>query len=127
MRTWVLCCTALGLFGLLAFCNKPHRPTVSPPIADSEAVVCPRIWDEKELATWATPVAGLGIRPGHFSEGEYYAAPVDNLRSYPVYHPRFEPPGYRQWMISQGPQPLIEPEQLKTKADWIEAGRRVFE
>jgi mono/diheme cytochrome c family protein len=26
-----------------------------------------------------------------------------------------------------GPQPLIEPEKLKTEADWIDAGRRVFE
>ena len=26
-----------------------------------------------------------------------------------------------------GPMPLIEPGKLKTKADWIEAGRRVFD
>src|SRR5215831_3605947 len=26
-----------------------------------------------------------------------------------------------------GPKPLIEPEKLKNEADWIEAGRRVFE
>ena len=26
-----------------------------------------------------------------------------------------------------GPKPLIEPEKLKSKADWIEAGRRVFD
>ena len=26
-----------------------------------------------------------------------------------------------------GPQPLIEPEKLRTEAEWIEAGRRVFE
>src|SRR5437868_14008695 len=26
-----------------------------------------------------------------------------------------------------GPKPLIEPEKLKTEADWIEAGRRVFD
>lgn len=87
----------------------------------------PRLWAEEALATWATPVAGLGARPGHFSEAEYYAAPIDNLRTYPVYHPRFEPPGYREWMLAQGPQPLIEPEKLETKADWIEAGRRVFD
>jgi hypothetical protein len=52
---------------------------------------------------------------------------VDNLRTYPVYHPRREPPGYREWIKAQGPQRLIEPEKLKTEADWIEAGRVVFE
>jgi len=94
---------------------------------ENQHVVVPKIWDEKELATWATPLAGLGQRPGHYSEAEYYAAPVDNLRTYPVYHPNYEPPSYREWMIAQGPQPLIEPEKLKSKTDWIDAGRRVFE
>ena len=26
-----------------------------------------------------------------------------------------------------GPKPLIEPDKLKTEADWVEAGQRVFE
>jgi len=94
---------------------------------EPEPIVVPKIWDENALATWATPVAGLGVPPGHFSEVEYYSAPVDNLRTYPVYHPRHEPPGYREWMKAQGPQPLIEPDKLRTKADWIQAGQRVFE
>lgn len=93
----------------------------------SRPVIVPKIWDAEQLADWATPVAGLGVRPGFVSEKEYYAAPVDNLRTYPVYHPRREPPGYRDWIKSQGPQRLIEPERLSTKADWIEAGRIVFE
>jgi len=46
----------------------------------------PKTWDAKALADWATPVAGLNVRPGHFSEEEYYRAPVDNLRTYPVYY-----------------------------------------
>jgi hypothetical protein len=113
---------------MIAVCSRPNKaPRPNKIGAAEETVVCPKIWDEKELATWATPVAGLGIAPGHFSEEEYYAAPIDNLRTYPVYHPKFEPPGYREWMLAQGPQPLIEPEKLKTKADWIDAGRRVFE
>jgi hypothetical protein len=54
----------------------------------------PKTWDERALADWATPVAGLNVRPGHFSEQEYYAAPIDNLRTYPVYYPGREPAGY---------------------------------
>ncbi|HKQ48972.1 MAG TPA: hypothetical protein VJZ71_12950 [Phycisphaerae bacterium] len=112
---------------LVAAWAETSPPTQRRPPADSENITVPKIWDEKQLATWATPVAGLGVRPGHFSEEEYYAAPVDNLRTYPVYHPNREPPGYRAWMKSQGPRPLIEPEKLRTKADWVEAGRQVFE
>lgn len=87
----------------------------------------PRIWTDEALADWATPVAGLGVPPGHVSEAEYYAAPVDNLRTYPVFHPAREPAGYRDWIKAQGPQRLIEPEKLVTTADWIAAGARVFE
>src|SRR5512133_3940784 len=87
----------------------------------------PRTWDTKALADWATPVAGLSLRPGHFSEVEYYQSPVDNLRTYPVYYPGREPEGYWEMLQKAGPQPLIEPERLKTEADWIRAGKRVFE
>jgi mono/diheme cytochrome c family protein len=87
----------------------------------------PKTWDAKALVDWATPVAGLNVRPGHFSEGEYYRAPIDNLRTYPVYYPGHEPAGYWEMLQRVGPKPLIEPETLKTDADWIRAGKRVFE
>jgi hypothetical protein len=92
----------------------------------SERMVAPRIWDAKQLATWATPVAGLNVTGNFYSEEEYYAVPVDNLRTYPVYAPDKEPKGYREWMLKQGAQRLIEPEKLKTDRDWVEAGRVVF-
>jgi len=117
----------LGLMTTHTVCSKPHPQAKHSKASETDTIVVPRIWDDRELATWATPVAGLGLPPGHFSEKEYYAAPIVNLRTYPVYHPKFEPPGYREWIKSQGPQRLIEPEKLKTKADWIEAGRVVFE
>lgn len=96
-------CFLLALTIVLTVCSKPHRETVIRPGEEMQVVVVPKIWDEKELATWATPLAGLGVRPGHFSEAEYYAAPIVNLRTYPVYHPKFEPPGYREWIKSRGP------------------------
>jgi hypothetical protein len=92
----------------------------------SQQIVVPKIWDAKQLATWATPVAGLNIAANFYSEQEYYAAPIDNVRTYPVYTPDKEPKGYREWMLKQGAQRLIEPENLKTERDWIEAGRAVF-
>src|SRR5215831_7638695 len=87
----------------------------------------PKTWDEAALADWATPVAGLNLRPGHLSEKDYYALPVENLRTYPVYYPGREPAGYWGMLQQIGPKPLIEPARLRTEADWIEAGRRVFD
>jgi mono/diheme cytochrome c family protein len=87
----------------------------------------PKVWDEAALADWATPIAGLGVPPTNMSADEYYAMTIENVRSYPVYFPGREPDGYWKMLQRVGPQPLIEPERLSTEADWIEAGRRVFD
>jgi len=91
------------------------------------SVNAPRTWDEAALRDWATPVAGLNVRPGHFSQEEYDRAPIDNLRTYPVYYPGREPAGYWEMLQTVGPKPLIEPSTLNTDEDWIRAGKRVFE
>jgi mono/diheme cytochrome c family protein len=87
----------------------------------------PVTWDETSLQDWATPIAALGVRPGHFSAEEYHQAPVDNLRTYPVYYPGREPAGYWEMLQSVGPKPLIESAGLKNDADWVRAGQRVFD
>jgi hypothetical protein len=86
----------------------------------------PQVWDEEALADWAMPLAGLNARPTHISVADYYALPEENLRSYPVYMPQREPPGYWEEIARLGPQPLIEPDKLATKDDWIAAGEHVF-
>ena len=87
----------------------------------------PRVWDEKGLAGWHLPIAGQKFSAGHFTEAEYYAAPVDNLRTYPVYFPGREPKGFWETLTTAGPKPLIEPDKIKTEADWRQAGQRVFD
>src|SRR5687768_14327251 len=59
-----------------------------------ERPVAPKIWDDKALADWALPLAGVKATPHFYSEAEYYAAPAADLRTYPVYHPDREPSGY---------------------------------
>ncbi|MGH9838957.1 MAG: hypothetical protein ACREEM_09245 [Blastocatellia bacterium] len=113
----------LALAGVAAFIG--HGRAQKPVNAFSPNI--PKTWDEVALAEWATPVAGLNVRPGHISAKEYYALTVENLRTYPVYLNGKEPEGYWEMLNRVGPQPLIEPEKLKTKADWIEAGRKVFD
>ena len=56
-------------------------------LAAQQTLKPPVTWDEAALREWATPIAGLNVRPGHFSPEEYHKAPVDNLRTYPVYFP----------------------------------------
>jgi len=86
----------------------------------------PRVWDQRALEDWATPLAGLNERPTHMSAAEYYAIPEENLRTYPVYLPDREPAGYWETILSAGPQALIELDRLTTEADWIAAGKKVF-
>src|SRR5437762_852678 len=91
------------------------------------AAETPKTWDDRALADWATPVAGLNVRPGHFSEREYYAAPVDNLRTYPVYDPEREPAGYWEALQKKRPEPLVEIGRQRSAADLVLDGRRVFD
>ena len=87
----------------------------------------PRLWTDEALSGWALPIAGVNATPSFYTEAEYYAAPVDELRTYPVYLKGREPKGYRDWMRRQGPQPLIEIGKARSDAEWVEAGRRMFD
>lgn len=107
------------LFGSLLLARAhPHVPSRQE---------IPRTWEEAALADWATPLAGINVRPGHLSAAEYYAKPVDNLRTYPVYAPGREPAGYWDMLQQRGPKALLERATLTTRAEWVAAGRRVFE
>jgi hypothetical protein len=115
MRT----CLRRGALLVAAVAGMAQAPSVWRP-------EIPRVWDDVALAEWATPLAGLNVRPTHLSPADYYALPEENLQSYPVYLPRREPEGYWQMLQAAGPKPLIEPARLTGKDDWIRAGGRVF-
>jgi hypothetical protein len=113
--------TILALFAVAVLANAP---TAVQPGSGSRV---PRLWTDEALRTWPLPVAGVHASPSFISEAEYYAAPVDEVRTYPVYVKSREPNGYRDWMRQQGPRPLIDASALTTEADWIAAGREVFD
>jgi hypothetical protein len=94
-------------------------------ITNSQARV-PRIWDDQALADWATPLAALRIPPAHYTAAEYYSAPSHNLRTYPVYRPDKEPPGYWEDLQRKKPEPLVDVSKIRTTQDWIDAGARAF-
>ena len=88
----------------------------------------PRLSTDEALAGWALPVAGVRATPKSYDTESwvYYAAPVDEVRTYPVYTKSREPEGYRDWMRGrQDPQPLIEPATLTSAADWIGTSKSV--
>jgi hypothetical protein len=82
----------------------------------------PVIWDDAALADWATPIAALQLRPGHYKPADYYAVAAENLRTYPVYLSDKEPLGYWASLQKKKPEPLVDVSTIRTKTDWIEAG-----
>jgi hypothetical protein len=86
----------------------------------------PAIWDDRALAEWATPIAALKMRPTHYTTAEYYSVPADNLRTYPVYPPDREPPGYWEALQKKKPEPLVDASTIRGRRDWIAAGARAF-
>jgi mono/diheme cytochrome c family protein len=58
----------------------------------------------------------------------YYKIPVPPIyKSYPIYHPAKEPPGYIKWLRQQEPQVVFDTSKLSTRSDWEAAGKFVFE
>ena len=96
-------------------------------VQSGPSIAVPKAWNDRDLSQWATPLAGLGQRPGFYSEAELDAIPVEKLyRAYPTYHPDYEPAGYWDWLQKQPPRPLLDPASLHTEGEWIAAGRSVF-
>ncbi|HWB85463.1 MAG TPA: hypothetical protein VG675_15070 [Bryobacteraceae bacterium] len=114
MRTWYM--AMLAAFAVCAWAQKPVK-----------LVESPRFWNDRDLADWAAPVAGINEPPEHFTEGDYYESPVAEwVRTYPVYFPGREPAGYWAMLQKKKPEPLV-PVERRTQAGWIIAGKRVFE
>ena len=91
-----------------------------------QRIEAPRFWNDRDLSDWATPVAGLNVRPGHYSEKEYYSAPIgEYVRTYPVYFPGREPAGYWDTIRNKKPEPLIVP-GARTSSEWLAEGSRIF-
>lgn len=89
-------------------------------------IAVPKVWRDSDLVGYRLPLAGLGKPPQLISEHEYYALPEANVKTYPVYTPDKEPPGYIDWLKAQEPQPLVDVSKLHTEQDWIAAGKEVF-
>jgi mono/diheme cytochrome c family protein len=101
---------------------------VSAGAASQPAVSIPDFWNEAALHDYELPLATPANSPQHVSRDYYYALPERVLyKSYPIYHPSREPAGYLDTLRALEPQRAFDAASLKTEADWIAAGRDVFE
>ncbi len=88
----------------------------------------PKVWDDKEVERFELPLAQRDRSPRYMTAKEYYALRVRPVyRSYPTYLPGREPVGYRKSLEQKEPEIVFDPSKLRTKEDWIEAGKLVFE
>lgn len=88
----------------------------------------PRVWDDEAVERFELPLAQRDRSPRHMSAKEYYALQVRPIyKTYPMYEPGKEPAGYLDWLKEQEPEIVFDPAKLKTKEDWIAAGKLVFE
>src|SRR5712691_8902993 len=88
----------------------------------------PKTWDDEPVASLEIPLADPRYSPVHVSSDYYYRMPVRPIyKSYPIYAPGKEPPGYMDWLKQQEPEIAFDSNKLKTESDWIRAGELVFD
>ena len=92
----------------------------------------PKTWDDEAMAALEVPLANAVESPKHVPADYYYRIPVRAIyKSYPVYAPGHEPPGYMDWLKKQEPVIVWDgaghAPRLATDADWIGAGELVFD
>jgi len=100
--------------------------------ADELHPVIPRTWDDAAMATLEVPLSNPIGSPKHVPAEYYYKIPVRPIyKSYAVYAPGHEPPGYQEWLKQQEPQVIWDDAghrpPLQTEAEWIKAGEIAFD
>ena len=116
------------IFLALALHGNCHGLLFAQPASYDVHYEIPKAWDEAELKAWTIPAREPGAYTVHVPPSFYYSIPAPRIyRSYPVYHPSKEPPGYMDWLRSQDPQVVFDSSKLRTEAEWIAAGKLVFE
>ena len=88
----------------------------------------PKAWDDAEVARFEMPLAQRDRSPRYMRADEYYALKVRPIyRAYPMYAPGREPAAYIESLKQKEPEIVFDPSKLRTKEDWIKAGKLVFE
>jgi hypothetical protein len=90
--------------------------------------VIPKTWDDNQIAALEIPLSDPASSPKHIPSEYYYRIPVRPIfKSYPVYAPGKEPPGYFERLSKLEPEIVFDASKLRTEEDWIKAGELVFD
>jgi hypothetical protein len=88
----------------------------------------PRVWDDSAVQNFELPLAQRDRTPRYMTAEKYYKLKVRPIyRSYPVYVQGKEPSTYIEWLKQREPEVIFDASKLRTKEDWIQAGKIVFE
>ena len=119
-------CVALWLATRSTPAAQVRPPEAAAPMAAQSAI--PAFWSTELLGDYELPLATLARTPSHVPRDYYYALPERRVyKSYPVYHPDREPAGYMDRLRAAEPEIVFDAARIRTDADWIAAGRLVFE
>lgn len=109
--------TAIAAAAIAA--QVPSSPRYNPQI--------PKVWDDVMVETMELPLVSPAPRPIHAPSAWYYSIPeIKIFKTYPLEMPGKSPDEYREWLERQDSQVVFDRSMLKTEADWVEAGRIVF-
>ncbi len=114
---------SLLLFGAFTFVLPAAQINAAEPFIAR----IPRVWDDDAMAKLEIRLA-TDVKVQHIPSAYYYQIPVRTIyKTYPIYHPDREPPGYFAELLQKDPEIAFDSSRLKTKEDWIRAGQQVFE
>lgn len=118
----------LGWRGLLLLLAPAYLSAAGP--SQTIAAFSPNIpvvWDDGVMEHLELPLAS-GARARHVPSSYYYQIPVRPIyKTYPIYSPDREPPGYYEDLLKKEPEIVFDASKLRTQQDWILAGKEVFE
>jgi mono/diheme cytochrome c family protein len=88
----------------------------------------PRVWDPEALKDLELPPPNADFTVEHIPPEYYYSLPERTIyKTYPMYAPGREPPGYVDSLKTLEPQIILDTDTLDTDAEWIRAGEFVFD
>jgi len=87
-----------------------------------------RMWNAGELASFEIPLVNAERSAQHAPPDYYYRLAVRPIfKSYPIYAPGHEPPGYMAWLAQREPALAFDASTIQSDADWVAAGETVFD
>jgi hypothetical protein len=88
----------------------------------------PKVWDDGEMARFELPLAHAAASPKHVPAEYNYRIPVRTIyKSYPPVAPGQDFEEYLRRLEQAEPEIAFDASKLRTRQDWVRAGKAVFE